>query len=414
MKLSHLFETSKITLLEVKARIEHPEDLIWDSGSAGARQALHILAQSAARPEHVSVKWDGSPALVAGWLGDKFMLTDKAGFSAKGYNGLTTSAQELEAMILNRKIKLDTPEARESRQSYARKIAKLYPLLKKVIPPHMQGFVQGDLLWTETPDRSDGDYVFQPNKIKYEVPISSPLGEQMARSKVGIVFHSRLDSQEDHEPSALRNPTQQGILSTPDVVVMPHEMNFTYSFQLNDSLKRAVEQMLTSKGAQLDEFFNSTKLAEKQIKGLPMVMKSFLAHKAGEGDADMSRAGAEFLNYLDMPKSKVSEKAKQNMLEWIKSHEAGYETIWQLVALIQSLKLDLKAQMDDVASNEVKASLGDLPGHEGFVSVTPSGTIKLVNRSQFMKKELTESDQSVPVENKAVFTFMRVNPPKRK
>jgi hypothetical protein len=59
MKLAHLFESAPSMLTEVKARIEHPEDLIWDAGSAGAQQALHILELSAKRPEQVSIKFDG-------------------------------------------------------------------------------------------------------------------------------------------------------------------------------------------------------------------------------------------------------------------------------------------------------------------------------------------------------------------
>lgn len=59
MKLAHLFESPSVLLMEVKARIEHPEDLIWDAGSSGVQQALHILDVSARQPDQVTIKWDG-------------------------------------------------------------------------------------------------------------------------------------------------------------------------------------------------------------------------------------------------------------------------------------------------------------------------------------------------------------------
>jgi hypothetical protein len=77
MKLAHLFESTLPLLLEVKARIEHPEDLIWDSGSAGVTQALQILSQSAQRPEQVSIKWDGCVHP------DTVLLTSEGGMTIK-------------------------------------------------------------------------------------------------------------------------------------------------------------------------------------------------------------------------------------------------------------------------------------------------------------------------------------------
>lgn len=414
MKLAHLFESHAVMLTEVKARIEHPEDLIWDSGSAGVRRALHILDVSAQRPEQVTIKWDGSPSLISGWLNGEFMLTDKAGFSAKGYNGLTTNAQDLQRMILNRKVKLDTPEARQARSAYANKIASLYPLLKQVIPAHVKGFVQGDLLWTHVPPQKNGHFVFQPNKIEYAVPVNSDLGAQIAHSKVGIVFHSKLDSPQDEEPQALRHPEQMGIQSTTDVVVMPHEQQFDRPLRINTKLRKNIQQLMQIYHAQIDDFLNPAALSERQIKSLPMVMKAFLSHQAGKGTSNLRNAAQDFLTYLDLPQSKVTAKARDNMIMWIQQHEQAFDVIWQIVQLIVQLKLDLKSQMDTQVGDRVKAQLAHEPGHEGFVSVTDAGIIKLVNRAQFMKKSDTLTEALRPTSStphRVVFTFMRSNPP---
>lgn len=414
MKLAHLFESAPVLLMEVKARIEHPEDLIWDSGSAGVTQALQILNQSAQQPEQVSIKWDGTPALVTGWRDGKFMLTDKAGFSAKGYDGLTTSQQDLERMILNRKIKLDTPEAKAARQSYAHKIAHLYPLLKQVIPHHLKGYVQGDLLWTQPPAIKQGAYVFKPNKISYAVPVNSDLGAQIGSSKVGIVFHSKLTSPQDDEPDALRDPQDVGITSTPDVVVMPHKMQFKKPFKLNAPWVKKVQQLVHAHSVQIDQFLNPVQLADRQIKALPQVMKAYLAHKAAEGTSDLHHAAEDFITYMQSAKSKLSVKAQQNMSEWIAQHATAYRVIWQIVQLLVQIKLDLKKQMDMQVGDNIQAQLGDQPGHEGFVSVTDAGIIKLVNRAQFMKQDVSLTESVEPASHtprRVVFTFMRANPP---
>jgi hypothetical protein len=355
-----------------------------------------------------------SPAMVAGWKDGEFMLTDKAGFSAKGYDGLTTSAQDLERMILNRKIKRDTPEAKAARQSYAHKIASLYPLLKQVIPSSLKGYVQGDLLWTQTPEIKQGAYVFKPNKIAYAVPVNSELGSQIGASKVGIVFHSKITSPQDDEPDALRDPGALGIKSTPDVVVMPHEMQFKKPFTLNADLVNKVQQLVHAHGVQIDQFLDSAQLADRQIKALPQVLKAYLAHKAGEGSTDLSDAAEDFITFMQSPKSKLSVKAQQNMSEWIETHVTAYRVIWQIVQLLVQIKLDLKQQMDQNVGDQVKAQLGDEPGHEGFVSVTDSGIIKLVNRAQFMKKDAPLTEAVVPSSDtprRVVFAYGRMNPP---
>lgn len=59
MRLDQLFPSLNLRLLEAKARIEHPEDMILDGGVQGARTALQILQATADRPQSVSVKFDG-------------------------------------------------------------------------------------------------------------------------------------------------------------------------------------------------------------------------------------------------------------------------------------------------------------------------------------------------------------------
>ncbi|SVB26088.1 uncharacterized protein METZ01_LOCUS178942, partial [marine metagenome] len=51
----------------MEARIQHAEDVVFWEGSAGAKRALKALSDMAnAGGKNVTIKWDGSPAVVFG------------------------------------------------------------------------------------------------------------------------------------------------------------------------------------------------------------------------------------------------------------------------------------------------------------------------------------------------------------
>ena len=387
MRLEQLFTNPRFILQEAKARIEHPEDMIMDGGLQGARAALRILQATADQPQSVSVKFDGSPALIFGWRGDEFILTDKAGFGAKGYDGMTTSADAVEQMIMARKMKDTSPQAVASRQKYATTIASLYPIMKASIPKTFKGFAQGDLLWVGTPRVVDGAFEFKPNKVVYRVGSGTDLGRRIAGSKVGMVIHSVFSSQQDEEPDALRDVSKLGFSENHGLVVVPHELQLEQTLTLDKDAKNQLEKLLKGKANAINEFMDPLSLTDRNIKALPGLMKSFLAYKAGEGSNDFSNVSQEFLTWLAGPSSKASAKMQTGVLEWIQSHLDGYNAVWHVVKLLVDLKLDLKTQIDTQVGDIVAAELGDKPGHEGFVSVTPDGIIKLVHRAEFMKKD---------------------------
>lgn len=413
MRLSHIIHAPCLALLEAKARIEHPEDMILDGGVSGAHTALKILQVTADQPHSISVKFDGSPSLIMGWRGDEFILTDKAGFSAKGYDGMTTSAEAIDAMIMNRKMKDTSPEAVASRKAYAAGIAGLHDRLKQVVPREFQGFAQGDLMWTKTPPVVNGAYEFAPVKIKYRVPVDSGLGRQIQDSQVGMVIHSVFASPQDDEPEALRDVSNLGFKNTAGVVILPHEIMLKQPLTLDTRGVAQANKLLKNNSQDIQAFLDPMGLTDNEIKALPGIMKSFVAYKAGKGEDDFSNAPTEFIEYVQSPMSKVSAKMAPRIISWIQSHVEGYNSIWQFIQTMVGLKMDLKRQIDSEVGHHISASLRGSPGHEGFVSVTADGIVKLVNRAEFMKKDLMEATMETVSQDKprVVFTFARANPP---
>lgn len=412
MLLLQLFENTSPA--KARARIEHPEDMIFDGGARGAQQAMTILSQTAADPQQVSVKLDGSPSLIMGWRDGEFILTDKAGFTAKSYNGFTTSSDAIENMIMSRKQKDTSPAARAARQQYASKIASLYPLLRNLVPSSFEGFAQGDLMWTSTPPLIDGSYQFQPNKVVYRVPANSLLGQKIGRSQVGIAIHSVYRSPEDSEPTALRDLESLGFDHTDQVVIVPHELSIEENLVLQQPLFDDTKKLLASNYAGIEEFFDSGALASLEIKSLPGLMKSFLAWKAGEGSSDLSNAPEQFLEWVASGSNGVKPAMAGRIEQWVSDHLDAYNAIWQWVAQIVELKMNLKAQIDSEAKGTIDARLRDANEHEGFVSATPQGLVKLVNRSKFMKKDTTALKEATEDAGpRVVWTFGRMNPPTR-
>jgi hypothetical protein len=92
------------TLTEAEARIPHIEDLVFDRGSRGVKEAMSIIKQAAENTASTTtVKWDGKPAIIFGRKpSGEFVLTDKSGFVAKGYDGQATSPAMLAQIMRQR------------------------------------------------------------------------------------------------------------------------------------------------------------------------------------------------------------------------------------------------------------------------------------------------------------------------
>ena len=65
-KIFEILKNNKRLLTEAKARIDHPEDLLFDEGVAGARRAINALLHIPNNPKSTTVKWDGTPAIIFG------------------------------------------------------------------------------------------------------------------------------------------------------------------------------------------------------------------------------------------------------------------------------------------------------------------------------------------------------------
>ena len=373
---------SKINMLtEAKARIDHPEDLVFEEGSSGATRAVEAIIHAAHNPSVNSVKWDGTPAIIFGRDDQGFIMTDKSGFGAKKYDGMARSAKMFRDMIFDRKP--DQP----GRLEYSTQLARLYPMLEKIVPARFRGFIQGDIMWMNTPQVHDGVIDIQPLKVKYTVDAGSDLGKKISKSQAGIVVHSYFSDKSEEEPRALTPAEIETLKSSPGLVVLSPVMQIsTGSFVLPADEVEKVKQFITAKGPAIDRLLDSMSISSLKISNLPDIFKSFLNAKAYRGENGLTQK--EFTDWLQSPDSKLTASKLQNVSDHLAKNKVGFDAVFKLANAIVNLKYTLKSQLDNHASenNSVVASVRDEPGHEGFVADTPHGKIKIVNRPVFMKK----------------------------
>jgi hypothetical protein len=340
------------------ARIEHIEDLVFERGSRGVAEALDIMQHAAEDTrKYTTVKWDGKPAIIWGRKPTgEFVLTDKSGFGAKGYDGLATSP-DMMALIQRQR----GGERTELIEIYRR----LFSMLRAATPENMRGYIQGDLLYMSTPPEVAGAYVFKPNFVEYKIPADSKLGQRIGTSEVGIAAHTRYKAVDGAaEPIHHINlePVSGLLVIEPTVKDIK---NVTPNAQLIKQLKQVVNKYATA----IDGLFNPAELRAAQLSDLPQLCKRYINSRI---DSNYDNLLAGFGEWL---KANVTPRKFANIVEYLQSPRSntdGITAAFTAFLLLHEIKTDMLEQLDR-----------QQPGQEGWVLATPAGRAKLVNRFGF-------------------------------
>ena len=358
-------------LFEASARIQHAEDLIFWEGSKGAIKALKSIEDlSKSGYKDVTIKWDGSPAIIFGRNNQgQFVLTDKGGFVAKGYKGKTTSAEELQQMFLNRPGA--SGPAREGYLQLAGNMKAIFPIFEKATPANFRGYYKGDLLYFNTPKIIDGRYVFKPNVVTYSIDVNSELGEKISKSKTGVVIHRLIDEDGNEYPvKGIENLIQGELLVVPPVSVsLPPKID-------NKQLKQ-LQSYVSSNASKIDDLLDKTKLSAMKLTDFADILYTYTNSKVDSGLEDL---GKDFLKWLQT--SKVSDVKKKKITDYVQQNADAFDALWKIVSQIMVVKDNIIDQID-AQTTDIKASINNIPGGEGYVMAGKYGDIKLVKRSAF-------------------------------
>jgi hypothetical protein len=340
------------------ARIEHIEDLVFERGTRGVRDALEIIMHAAEDTKKTTtVKWDGKPAIVWGRKPTgEFVLTDKSGFGAKGYDGLATSPDQIARIMAQRG---------GERSSLIAIYQKLFPLLRAATPENFRGYIQGDLLYTETPPEVAGAYVFKPNFVEYKIPATSKLGERIGTSQVGIAAHTRyktVDAAAEPIHHVNLEPVSGLLIIEPTVKDIKNVVPNKKSIQ---QLKQVVNQNAQA----IDGLFNPAELRAAGITDLPQLCKRYINSRI------MSNYDNLLPDFGSWLQKNVTPRKYNNIVEYLQSPRSNTDGIvaaFSAFLLLHEIKTDMLEQLDR-----------QQPGQEGWVLATPAGRAKLVNRFGF-------------------------------
>jgi len=369
----NLYEQEPVAVGGKAKGIEHLEDYVFRSGSAGVDRALQIADSFYADPKTGSVKWDGKPAVVFGRKPDtgEFVLTDDAGFTAAGYDGLFTSPNAIADDMARRDANATAKGNAATRvQTLLPTYETIWPYLEAATPENFRGYVKGDLLYTATPEVEAGNLIFQPNTVAYRIPVASDLGRQIANSEIGVAVHTMyadVDAAKQPLSRVKFNPVP-GLLLIEPIYAQPVPKN-------NDIAKK-IRTLLRQNRAAIDTLFNPMELRAMKITDLAKLAIDYInkrvdpRHAAYTGDfSDLVPGFMAWLQQTQTPQ-KVNNIAQY--LRSPTSNEQGLAAAFLLFELLHDLKLDLLGKLD-----------AQVPGNEGWVFATPVGYGKAVNRFDF-------------------------------
>jgi hypothetical protein len=345
------------------ARIQHLEDLVIWHGSEGGKKSIQKLHQVESSPKSISIKWDGSPAVIFGRNANgEFVLTDKSGFTAKGYDGKVTSGDDLEKMFLGRaKGEID-----DSRRNFASKMKNIWNTVESVIPTDFRGYLHGDLLWFSTPQPKDGRLVFKPNVTTYSVDAKSDIGQKITKFDVGIVVHQSIDLEGN------KNKVDMGQLRGGKTFIMP-PVYVTQSPGVDLPEVDRLENYLTANAKSID-----TLLAvppELKMADFGNILYTYINNSVKAGNLD--KLGTNFSQWVET--SKLSGPKKERVVQWIQQNSDGFEAIFTFIKGVMTTKNKIIKTLDSQPA-DIEAITNGEKGGEGYVI---DKDVKLVNRAGF-------------------------------
>jgi hypothetical protein len=359
MKYSNGF----IQSLTEGARTPHPEDFIFQ-GSGQAMAVVDAMAGAVNKPQSITIKWDGSPAIVFGRRSADGMFTMNYKEYIGNPGGQVTSAQEL----------IQYFQQNNKNMAVAEKLAKAFNAVGSICPPGFKGFVQGDLMWTDPGtdiQEHDGKFVFKanPHGVTYKVAANSPIGKEIAGREVGLAVHSYgSEIQNDKDTPLVGRTTLNGLGgltgSNKYITVFTGNMNTRFKLKtpvkLIDVAKRAINNFAVAGG---DEFLSSLTGSSKSI------LQTYYNRKVSKQAVD----GNWLQSKLTKPQFAVFV-AKEN--------KPIVLALDEVYSAITAVKLAILAELEPQVGS-IEQYVGDTPKGEGFNIDSPLGFIKLVNRGVF-------------------------------
>lgn len=390
--------------------MEHLEDNIFNKGYQGAKEAvdylysLHQMLEGNAKGAFdMTVKWDGSPAIVAGKdpQTGKFFVGTKGVFAGKAKLNFTD--QDIDKYHADRGDK-DGSGLR----------IKLKNCLKHLSKLNWDTVAQGDMMFQKGDIKElnhDGEALiyFMPNTLAYALPKDSELAQQMLSAELGIVWHTEYVG----GPTLADTQAKFGFDSD--------RLGSTSSVWQTDANIKDVSGTVTMTAEESAEVLATIKAADtytKQIskdvfnwleKGNDLVGKDFLQQlkatvnnkiRAGDFGSPESLAKEFVVKWIDKSTKEIDKVKMQKTKDaktdsmvktvaFIKEHAKEITAVYDLYLMLIKAKLVIISKLGKLQSTQTFAADGEgfkATSGEGFVAIDRIGNaLKLVDRMEFSR-----------------------------
>ena len=386
---------------EKNTHMTHIEELLFLGGVNGTRQAINFLRDlrdmlkgNASSAIDITVKWDGAPAVFAGVdpADGKFFVAKKGLFAKtpKMYKTQDDIKKELSG-DLAKKFSIALTE-----------FSKLG--IKK-------GVYQGDLMFTKGDikvETYDGEkyYTFQPNTIVYAIPVKSKLGQQVAKAKIGIVWHTTYTGRTIQDMKAAFGKKIASKFRPVGTVWMDDATYRDVSGKALFSAKESAQfDSLLSQAGKLFRTVDGEAFkmitADKELREKTMTfVNTYVRGGSNFPSADkMTKGLVDYLNQW-FQKEIDKKKTQKSKDDWSKRRDAIVQKVImnksQLTAMFELMKILVQAKgmvIDQFnKTQELNTLLRTARGfqvtkQEGFVAIDKmkGGAVKLVDRLEFSK-----------------------------
>ena len=377
----------------------HIEDLVLDGGVKGARQAIlalrslrDMLSGNTKAPVDVTVKWDGAPALFAGEdpRDGKFFVAKKGIFNA-------------DPKVYKSHADIDA----DTSGDLSKKLKLAFDNLKGL---GIKDVIQGDFMFDQSDLKTetiDGikHVVFHPNTIAYAIPTGTPLAKQIAKAKVGIVWHTSYSGGtfETMKAEFGKDITSKLKSSTSvwQVDATLKDLSGTATLTAADSL--AVSKKLSDAGKIFKKISASTLKEIESNKELNLVINVYNNRMVREGQriTNTKKHATGLImfvkdRYAKQIDKRSSQKGKDiqiskrdDLLKFFdKKNLKNLQNVFDLQNLIVDSKLIIINKLNKLSKigTFVKTTSGfKVTNPEGFVAIDrmEGGAVKLVDRLEF-------------------------------
>ena len=384
---------------EKNTHMEHVEDLVFNEGVNGTRNAINflrslrdMLAGNTKSPITSTVKWDGAPAIFAGIdpSDGKFFIAKKG--------------------IFNKSPKIYKTPAEIDADTSGDLAAKFKLALKEFSKFGIKsGVYQGDLMFTDdkaTLEINGEKYItFHPNTIVYAVPYDSMLGKKIRAAKIGVVWHTTYEGKSFENMQASFGKPIVNKFNTSSSVWMDDanykDYSGTATFTAEETKK--VTDVLSRAGALFNSISAQTLNGISNNEDLLLAVKTFNNTKIRKMEqiSDTRAHVRELFHYIHEKYQKEIEKRKTpagkktqedsrtKILSFFAHHDQNQiVAIFDLVNLLVEAKKMIIEKMNKAGhiSTFLKTKTGfKTTGVEGFVAIDhlKGGAVKIVDRMEF-------------------------------